>query len=110
VSGADSEFDHTALDDLLHSRIRLAVMAVLASVEQAEFSFLKQQVKATDGNLGAHLRKLEEAGYLTATKQFVDRKPQTRYALSATGYQALAAHLRKLEAMLTGVQTQQQEK
>lgn len=106
MSGTDTSFDHTALDDLLHSRIRLAVMALLASVDQAEFSFLKQQVKATDGNLGAHLRKLEDANYLVVSKQFIERKPQTRYALSPTGREALAVYLQKLETLLDGVRLQ----
>lgn len=97
-----TEFDHTQLDDLIHSRIRLAVMAVLASVERAEFSFLRDQVKATDGNLGAHLRKLEDAGYLSAEKRFVDRKPVTDYRLTAQGRAAFDAYVAHL-ASLTGL-------
>ena len=94
------EFDHTRLDDLIHSRIRLAVMAVLASVERAEFTFLRDKVNATDGNLGSHLRKLEEAGYLHATKRFVDRKPLTDYALTASGRSAFRAYLAQLESLV----------
>lgn len=97
-----TEFDHTQLDDLIHSRIRLAVMAVLASVERAEFSFLRDQVKATDGNLGAHLRKLEDAGYVSADKRFVDRKPVTDYRLTAQGRAAFDAYVAHL-ASLTGL-------
>lgn len=96
-----TEFDHTRLDDLIHSRIRLAVMAVLASVERAEFSFLRDQVNATDGNLGAHLRKLEDAGYLSAEKRFVERKPVTDYRLTAQGRAAFDAYVARLAA-LTG--------
>lgn len=95
-------FDHTQLDDLIHSRIRLAVMAVLASVERAEFSFLREQVNATDGNLGAHLRKLEDAGYLSAEKRFVARKPVTDYRLTAQGRAAFDAYVAHL-ASLTGI-------
>lgn len=97
-----TEFDHTQLDDLIHSRIRLAVMAVLASVERAEFSFLRDQVKATDGNLGAHLRKLEDAGYVSADKRFIDRKPVTDYRLTAQGRAAFDAYVAHLAA-LTGL-------
>jgi len=97
-----AEFDHTQLDDLIHSRLRLAVMAVLASVERAEFTFLRDQVNATDGNLGAHLRKLEEAGYLAATKRFVERKPVTDYRLTPGGRAAFEAYVQHL-ASLTGL-------
>lgn len=97
-----TEFDHTQLDDLIHSRLRLAVMAVLASVERADFAFLRDQVNATDGNLGAHLRKLEDAGYLSAHKRFVDRKPVTDYRLTAQGRAAFDAYVAHL-ASLTGL-------
>ena len=97
-----AEFDHTQIDDVIHSRLRLAVMAVLASVERAEFTFLRDQVNATDGNLGAHLRKLEDAGYLTAAKRFVDRKPVTDYRITAQGRAAFEAYVRNL-AQLTGL-------
>ncbi|MGH8129033.1 MAG: transcriptional regulator, partial [Gammaproteobacteria bacterium] len=59
-----SNFDYTQLDAVIHSRIRLAVMATLASVENAEFTFLREQTGTTDGNLSTHLRKLEDAGYI----------------------------------------------
>ena len=97
-----AEFDHTQLDDLIHSRIRLAVMAVLASVERAEFTFLRDKVNATDGNLGAHLRKLEEAGYVSANKRFVARKPVSDYALTRDGRRAFEAYVQQL-ATLTGL-------
>lgn len=95
-------FDHTQLDDLIHSRLRLAVMAVLASVDRADFTFLRDQVNATDGNLGAHLRKLEDAGYVSADKRFVDRKPVTDYRLTAQGRAAFDAYVAHL-ASLTGL-------
>jgi DNA-binding MarR family transcriptional regulator len=97
-----AEFDHTQLDDLIHSRLRLAAMAVLASVERAEFTFLRDQVKATDGNLGAHLRKLEDAGYVTATKRFAERKPVTDYRITPSGRAAFEAYVQQL-ALLTGL-------
>lgn len=52
-----------ALDQLIHSRIRLGAMAILAAVEDAEFTYLRDRLKATDGNLSTHMRRLEEAGY-----------------------------------------------
>lgn len=96
-----AEFDHTRLDDLIHSRIRLAVMAVLATVERAEFTFLRDQVNATDGNLGSHLRKLEEAGYIAVSKRFLERKPVTDYTLTATGRAAFRAYVAHLESLVT---------
>lgn len=95
-----SEFDYKQLDDIIHSRIRLAIMAVLAGVERGEFTFLREQVGATDGNLGTHLKKLEDAGYVTAHKHFIDRKPVTDYALTKRGRQAFSLYLKRLEALL----------
>lgn len=96
-----SEFDHKKLDDLIHSRIRLAIMAVLSAVDRAEFTYLRDAVKTTDGNLGAHLAKLEAAGYLAVDKRFVDRKPVSHYRLTAAGRRAFASYLRTLDAMLS---------
>jgi DNA-binding PadR family transcriptional regulator len=97
-----TDFDHTTLDPVLTGRVRLAVVGLLAGMAEAEFSFIKDQVKATDGNLGLHLRKLEDAGYITASKSFVDRKPRTTYALTDLGRDALLAYVARLEALLGG--------
>jgi DNA-binding HxlR family transcriptional regulator len=83
--GQESPFDHNAIDDVIHGRIRLGVVAYLSAVDSALFSELRDKVGATDGNLSAHLRKLEDAGYVAVTKSFVNRKPQTRLALTAAG-------------------------
>lgn len=96
-----STFDYQRLDDVIHSRIRTAVMAVLAGVEEADFTYLKDSVGATDGNLGAHMRRLEDAGYVRARKSFVDRKPRTCYRLTAVGRKAFAAYVSRLEQMLS---------
>lgn len=97
---ADSEFDYKQLDDIIHSRIRLAIMSVLISVEKADFNFLKENIKATDGNLSIHLKKIETAGYLSVEKLFVDRKPQTRYKLTEKGKEAFEKYVERLEKML----------
>lgn len=97
------EFDHTQIDDLIHSRIRLAIMAVLASVEQADFTFIRDQINATDGNLSVHLRKLEDAGYIKVDKQFEERKPVSRYALTGAGRKAFQAYIDHLESMVKPV-------
>lgn len=99
-----SAFDYQKLDDIIHSRIRLAVMSILASVDDAEFTYLRDRTGATDGNLGAHMRKLEDAGYVEATKEFVDRKPVTRYRMSADGREAFARYVARLERLLGGVE------
>jgi DNA-binding MarR family transcriptional regulator len=95
-----SDFDHTLLDDIIHSRIRLAIMAVLVSVEQAEFTFLKEKVNATDGNLSVHLKKLDEAGYIAVHKRFADRKPLSSYKLTAKGRRAFELYVEHLEQLI----------
>jgi len=95
-----SEFDYQHLDDLIHSRIRLAVMALLIAVDEADFVFIKEKVNATDGNLSVHLKKLEDAGYITVKKEFINRKPKTMYSLTKTGRKAFEAYLDQLEKMI----------
>jgi DNA-binding transcriptional ArsR family regulator len=100
------EFDHTQIDDLIHSRIRLAIMAVLGSVEQADFTFIRDQINATDGNLSVHLRKLEDAGYIEVDKRFEGRKPVSRYALTDSGRAAFRGYIDYLENMIKPAATQ----
>jgi len=97
--GETSPFDHNAIDDVIHGRIRLGVVAYLSAVDSALFSELRDKVGATDGNLSAHLRKLEEAGYVAVAKSFVNRKPQTRLSLTAAGRAAWAAWLNQMETL-----------
>jgi len=100
-----TDFDHSAIDELLQSRVRLAVVAFLASAQEAEFSVVRDAIKTTDGNASVHLRKLEEAGYVHAEKRFVDRKPQTLYALTARGRKALLDYVAHLESLLSPAST-----
>jgi DNA-binding transcriptional ArsR family regulator len=95
-----ADYDHTLLDDVIHSRIRLAIMSVLVSLEHAEFTFLKEKVNATDGNLSIHLKKLDEAGYISVQKRFVDRKPVSSYRLSARGRHAFESYVERLESLI----------
>lgn len=97
-----SAFDYQQLDELIHSRIRLAAVSVLAAVEAAEFTYLRDVTGATDGNLGSHLRKLEDAGYVTAEKRFVDRKPVTRYSLTGKGREGFRRYVERIETMIKG--------
>lgn len=93
-------YDYRQFDPLVHSRIRLSVLAILVSVDDAEFTYLREQVKATDGNLGAHLRRLEDGGYLHVTKHFVDRKPLSRYRITDAGREAFRRYVDKVEQLL----------
>ncbi|WP_323760941.1 transcriptional regulator [Maricaulis sp.] len=93
-------FDATNLDEVIHGKLRLAIMAYLSAVSDATFGEIKQRTSASDGNLSVHLRKLEEAGYVEIEKRFVDRKPQTRAALTQTGRTAWLAYLDQLRALI----------
>lgn len=95
-----TDFDYLQLDDVIHSRIRLAIMSVLISVDEAEFTFLRDKVKATDGNTSVHLKKLEDAGYILVNKNFVDRKPVSTYRLSAKGRKAFELYVERLESLI----------
>lgn len=95
-----SRFDHTAIDDVIHGRLRLGVMAYLSTVSPAPFNELKAKVNTTDGNLSTHLSKLDEAGYVRLEKKFVDKKPRTDVHLTAKGRKAWIDYLAKLQALL----------
>jgi DNA-binding MarR family transcriptional regulator len=86
-------FDIDGLDEVIHGRLRLGVMAFLVGRQAADFNELKRRLKTTDGNLSAHLRKLEEAGYVAIDKSFVDRKSLTRASLTPAGREAFIAYL-----------------
>ncbi|MCX8159733.1 MAG: transcriptional regulator [Candidatus Saccharicenans sp.] len=88
------------LDPLIHSRIRLGILSILASVEQATFNYLKEALGATDGNLSANLTKLEEAGYVSIKKTFSGKKPLTTCRITQKGLTAFQAYLKNLEAYL----------
>jgi DNA-binding MarR family transcriptional regulator len=87
-------------DRLVHERVRLGVLSALAVNKSLSFADLKQLLKATDGNLSVHARKLEEAGYIACTKTFAKRLPRTEYQLSAKGRKALARYLDHMEALI----------
>lgn len=96
-----SRFDHTAIDDVIHGRLRLGIMAYLSTVSPAPFNELKAKVNATDGNLSTHLSKLEEAGYVKLEKKFVDKKPRTNIHLTAKGRKAWIDYLARLQSLLS---------
>jgi DNA-binding MarR family transcriptional regulator len=86
-------FDIGGLDDVIHGRVRLGVMAYLSQAEVAEFTELKNLLDVTQGNLSVHLRKLEAAGFVAMDKSFVDRKPLTRVRMTEAGREAFAVYL-----------------
>lgn len=88
------------LDPVIHGKLRLALLSRLAGVDQAEFTWLREKTGATDGNLGAQLLKLEEAGYIAAEKRFVLRKPMTLYRMTDDGREALTGYVRALRQLL----------
>ena len=93
-------FDIGRLDDVIHGRMRLGIMAYLANAEVADFNQLKAALEATQGNLSIHLRKLEEAGYIAIEKSFLGRKPLTRARLTDAGRKAFADYLNAIARLL----------
>jgi DNA-binding MarR family transcriptional regulator len=92
---AESKFDR-----LIYERARLGIMSALAVREEMSFNELKGLFDISDGNLGAHARKLEDAGYVTCTKSFEDRRPRSVYRITAQGRSALNRYLDHVEAVI----------
>jgi DNA-binding MarR family transcriptional regulator len=91
------------LNEIIHQPVRLRIMATLVTLEpndEVDFIYLRDLLDVTDGNLGAHLRKLEEAGYITINKTFVERKPRTYVSATAEGRRVFQGHVAALEAIL----------
>jgi DNA-binding MarR family transcriptional regulator len=88
------------IDDVIHGRVRLGIMAYLANAEAADFNELKAALKTTQGNLSVHLSKLEQAGYIAIEKSFLSRKPNTRVRLTKSGRKAFAAYLKVIAEFL----------
>ena len=102
-----SNFNHKEINDVIHGRVRLAIMSYLASLQNddcsgdgVDFSHLKKSINVSDGNLSTHMTKLEEAGYLKITKQFKGKRPQTLCQLTDQGRAAFMAYLSHLESLL----------
>lgn len=98
---SDAEFNAAALDEVIHGKLRLGIMAYLSSVSTASFTELKDKTGASDGNLSVHMRKLEEAGYVAVDKRFVKRRPRTTLSLTPAGRKAWITYLDELRR-LTG--------
>jgi DNA-binding HxlR family transcriptional regulator len=94
------DFDIGRIDDVIHGRIRLGIMAFLSGADTADFATLKARLQTTDGNLSVHLRKLEEAGFVAVTKSFRGRKPLTEASLTEEGRTAFVAYLDAMSDLL----------
>ena len=98
--GREDEESPLALDRLIHERLRLGIVSALAVNDALTFVELKRLLKTTDGNLSVHARKLEEAGYISCTKEFEGRTPRTEYRLTRAGRLALERYLEHMEALI----------
>jgi len=88
------------LNKAFDNKIRLGIMSVLSVNSKVSFNDLKELLEVTDGNLASHLKSLEKAGYIKVIKTFKDRKPNTRYEITASGTSAFDSHLKALEEIL----------
>jgi DNA-binding HxlR family transcriptional regulator len=93
----NSDVNVENIDRLIHEPNRLTIMAQLYVVQSADFLFLQRQTQMTPGNLSAHLRKLEDAGYVEITKEFIERKPHTALALTKKGRSAFKQYCRDIK-------------
>lgn len=88
------------LNKAFESRIRLGIMSILMVNDQVNFTMLKDLLDITDGNMASHISGLEKLGYLSVTKQFIGKKPNTSYAATESGKAAFADHVKALEKLL----------
>ena len=93
----------SALDPIIHVRVRLGIVSALAVEESLTFNELKERLDTSDGNLSVHARRLEEAVYVEIRKSFEGRIPRTYYRLTETGRRALMVYLDHMEALLERV-------
>jgi DNA-binding MarR family transcriptional regulator len=93
------------IERLIHEPVRLAIVSALVANESLSFSDLKKLLSITDGNLAVHARKLEDAAYVSCTKGFVGRKPQTLYKLTAKGRAAFEKYVDHMESIVSAMRT-----
>lgn len=92
----------TDLDPIIHAPVRLAILSVLITAENADFNYLKNVTATSDGNLSTHLNKLEATGMITIEKKFVGKKPQTLCKISEKGRQEFRKYLEQMEKFIAG--------
>lgn len=96
------EFSYRSIDEVLTGRLRLAVMAFLMGAETSDFAELTRITKASKGNLGAHIRLLEEAGYIVVSRTGTGRGSHTAVEISPRGRKAFEAHISHLQSLIKG--------
>ena len=101
---ADRAHPSQRLDDVVHQRVRLGILAVLAEADVADFGFLKDALSLTDGNLSRHLQVLEEAGFVKVSKTFEGRRPRTWISATRAGRAAFASELSALRELIAGAE------
>lgn len=100
MTKAPTPFDIERIDDVIHGRVRLGIMAYVLRAGAADFNELKATLNATQGNLSVHLRKLKDAGYIEIEKGYLGLRPRTRVRLTGKGRKAFAAYLDTLERLV----------
>jgi len=93
----------TRLDDTVHQRVRLGILTILATAGRADFTYLRDNLEVTDGNLGRHLEVLHQAGYVGIEKTFEGRRPRTWVTITRAGRRALKDHILALRQMIDEV-------
>jgi len=94
------DFNIERLDDVIHGRLRLGIMAYLSTAGAADFTTLKGKTQSTDGNLSVQVRKLEEAGYVAVEKAFAGKKPVTTITLTEAGRAAFISYLDAMRKLI----------
>lgn len=92
--------DVNNLNDLIHAKVRLGVMSLLMTYEKCDFIFLKKTLSITDGNLGSHLKKLEDANYIKTTKTFSSKRPKTTAQITDIGVEEYKKYINTVEAII----------
>lgn len=100
VTARARDTEDAEIDRLIYGRVRLGIMSALAVNEPLTFNDLKALFEVTDGNLSAHARKLEDAGYVSCRKSFEGRRPKSEYRLTSAGRKALNRYLEHMEAVI----------
>jgi len=100
----------TEIDKLIHEPARLMILATLNAVESADFLFVERQTGLTRGNLSSHMSKLENAGYIEITKEFIDKIPRTLLCITDDGQTALLSYVERMQQVLDGVKGEKKPK
>lgn len=94
------KFNFSELDEIIHARLRLGIMAALVGTLSMDFSLLKKKLETSDGNLSVHLKKLEEAGYIKVKKAFIDNKPCSTYSITEKGRSAFDRYVEQISRLV----------